>query len=114
MEHINIEVARDFTSTPFGRYKGDFCAVRLREDFIAPALRKAERVTVDLTGTHGVAPSYLQEAFGGLVETNRFTVDDLVQRLEIVCATDASRADEAWAEIRTAGARQKTLEHAQA
>lgn len=69
-----INVAIDFSRTPFGRYPsdGDFNAQKFREEVLKPALLKAgskgETVVIDFSKVAlGVGSSFLEEAFGGLV-----------------------------------------------
>ena len=68
-----VKIASDYTRTPGGRYikEGDFSGEDFRKKILKPAFLKAvsENVTliVDLDGGFGYAPSFLEEAFGGLV-----------------------------------------------
>lgn len=64
-----INVAKDFSRYPAGRYKqdGPFSGEAFREDFLLPALEKNENIIIDLDGTRGYGSSFLEEAFGGLV-----------------------------------------------
>jgi hypothetical protein len=100
-----LSVARDFSRFPFGRYPdhGPHNGQRFREELLAPRLEDGE-VVVDLNGARGLAPSFLEEAFGGLVRRG-FEVSLLRRRLKIVCETDPSRVEEAWAYIENAARR---------
>jgi len=69
---ITIDLARDFSRTPFGRYLSDSpnSAEKFRDDFLLPAFTKrpVEKVVVDFSGiSMGLGSSFLEEAFGGLV-----------------------------------------------
>lgn len=66
MKKINI--AKDFSKFPSGRYRadGDFSGERLREEFLLPALKSNDIVEIELDGVNGYASSFLEEAFGGL------------------------------------------------
>ena len=85
MNHMIIDVAKDFTDRPFGRYRddGERSAEIFRDDILAPAIRKHDHVTVDLGGTNSYGSSFLEEAFGGLVRAG-FTRDVLEEKLTIL------------------------------
>lgn len=67
-----INVAKEFSKYPGGRYlaDGDFSGERFREDWLMPALKAYQQVTIQLDGTLGYGSSFLEEAFGGLVRNN--------------------------------------------
>lgn len=77
-EHKTIKIATDFSSWGAGRYRsqGKWSAEVLREDHLAPALRGAKVVEVNLDGMMGMGASFLEEAFGGLVRECGFTGDE--------------------------------------
>lgn len=86
-----IYLAKDFTTTPGGRYRaaGPFSAEEFREDILKPAYLKAMSegsfVRVNLDGTAGLAHSFLEEAFGGLVRSlRRDNVDFRGEGLQLV------------------------------
>lgn len=64
-----IDIARDFSKTPGGRYRSDshFSAEAFRDDVLEPALKEHGAVEVHLDGAMGFGSSFLEEAFGGLV-----------------------------------------------
>lgn len=74
-----IRVVRDFGARPFGRTQadGDLCGANFRERCLAPRLRAAQRVHVDLTGYNRYGRSFLDEAFGGLIRAEGFTAEEL-------------------------------------
>ena len=61
-----VNVARDFTRFPSGRYKrnGSTSGEAFRERFLEEPLRRGEVVQVELDGTIGYGSSFLEEAFG--------------------------------------------------
>lgn len=82
-----ISIARDFSEFPAGRESSDGpnSGERFRSEFLLPALSDNEGIiTVDLDGTMGFGSSFLEEAFGGLVRTQRLTYDDLRKRIKII------------------------------
>jgi hypothetical protein len=105
-----INVAKEFSAYPFGRSydQGKHNAARFRKEHLGPALRSGDTVTVDLTGVFGMSASYLQEAFGGLIDDG-FELADLERRLTIKAADDRSLAEQAWLEIRDAAARRMAV-----
>ncbi|MBE6119211.1 MAG: DUF4325 domain-containing protein [Erysipelotrichaceae bacterium] len=71
MREINI--ARDFTKTPGGRFKkeGKHSGQEFRDTILIPEYEKAvennEVLRVNLDGGYGYGSSFLEESFGGLV-----------------------------------------------
>ena len=99
---IEVNVARDYTAYPLGRFRSawPYSGERFREEFLESPLRRGEPVVVDLNGVRGLAPSFLEEAFGGLV-TAGISIAQLEQLLTIVCS-DQARIQEIWLYIRAA------------
>ena len=87
-----IDLARDFSRFPFGRtakhspYSGE----RFREEWLLPALRRGEDVIVVLDGARGLGPSFLEEAFGGLLRTD-LPAERVLGHVTIVSEMDPSR-----------------------
>jgi hypothetical protein len=80
-----INVGRDFSRYPAGRYKSDgpYNGEKFREEFLLPALRGgAEKVVVEFNDARGYGSSFLEEAFGGLVRAG-FDAQDLFNRLDM-------------------------------
>lgn len=73
MNEIVLSIAKDFSTTPGVRYpsEGEFSGEEFRDKILIPAIEKARRVKckllIDLDGTSGLGPSFLEEAFGGLI-----------------------------------------------
>ena len=73
-QDMKISIAHDFSPSPRGRARrdGPVSGEAFRDDVLLPALKRAERegdlVTVSLDDIPtGPSPSFLHEAFGGLV-----------------------------------------------
>jgi hypothetical protein len=83
MGDMTINVARDFSRYPSGRYRADsrFSGQRFRDDFIIPALQNNDKVIVELDGTLGYGSSFLDEAFGGLVRLGLFAKEALLSKI---------------------------------
>ena len=83
-----VKIAQDFSDTPGGRYitEGEYSGEAFRDEILIPKYKEAmnagKRLVVNLDGCYGLATSFLEEAFGGLVrkEKNR----DILSILEIV------------------------------
>lgn len=71
---IKINISEDFTDAPGPRYieQGEYSGEQFRKEWLVPkmeeALRKKEKILIDLDGTFGYPTSFLEEAFGGLAE----------------------------------------------
>lgn len=86
MSKCEITVASDFSRFPAGRFRDDgpYTGERFREDFLVPALKQCEVLTVDLDGVMGYGSSFLEEAFGGLVRVSGFDSQSLCNKIRLV------------------------------
>ena len=84
MDEITIDLAKEFSPKPFGRYKtdGSYSGEAFREEFLKPPLRERKKVVVDLSGSNLYGSSFLEEAFGGLLD--EFTPQELKTHLMVV------------------------------
>lgn len=70
---MNLSIAKDFSPYPDGRYRkdGDWCGEAFRDDKLLPAFKAAmkqgDTLEISLDGVQILSPSFLDEAFGGLV-----------------------------------------------
>lgn len=78
---LELSIARDFTEVPGPRFteEGKFSGEEFRKSLLRSkfdeALSTGALLRVDLDGTYGYPPSFLEEAFGGLVrDTNQADV----------------------------------------
>ena len=103
---VVVNVARDFTRFPAGRYKrnGSTSGEAFREKFLEAPLRQGEAVRVELDGTVGFGSSFLEEAFGGVVRSLALPGAEILQRLTIE-SSDPELRNEVIEYIREAGAR---------
>ena len=67
-----INICKEFSETPGARYKseGRFSGEEFRESLLVPrfdeAIKKKEKLTIELDGGYGYPTSFLEESFGGL------------------------------------------------
>lgn len=83
MTSRTIDVVKEFSSAPYGRYPsdGDYNGETFREEILAKALRENDKVHVELTGYNRYGRSFLDEAFGGLIRESGFTYQELQKKL---------------------------------
>lgn len=79
MTMYEVNVVRDFSKKPYGRYPldGDGCGEYFRKRILVPALRSHDKVHVVLDGYNRYGRSFLDEAFGGLIREENFTWEEL-------------------------------------
>lgn len=97
---IAINIARDFSKFPGGRYsefeEGKDCsAERFKREFLYPAFKNYDKVTVILDKTMGFGSPWLQAAFENLWVTG-YDLDQLKDRLTIISDDDSSLILEIW------------------
>lgn len=97
-----LDVAREFSKFPAGRYNSDgpYSGQSFRDALVA-ALGDGVKLIVHLDGTMGYGSSFLEEAFGGLVRLRHFTARELHERM-IVESADKSLVVEVWSYIDSA------------
>ncbi|WP_442527656.1 STAS-like domain-containing protein [Shewanella frigidimarina] len=105
---MKLNLAKDFSPNPFGRYRSDGpnSAERFRDDVLKNALNKCkqenDKLSVYLDDVPiGLGSSFLDEGFAGLVFKGYFTVDELKSLLEIK-SEDSSYSQEIWSYIEEA------------
>lgn len=95
MEQTVINIAKDFGRYPAGRYVSDgpYSGQAFRQNILVPALRSgSDVIEIELDGARGLASSFLEEAFGGLVREG-FDPKVLLARLNLH-STDRSLVEE--------------------
>lgn len=100
-----IKVTEDFSKSPFGRYHptdGPNSGERFRDEFLAPALMAGEPVTVDLSGYNRYGPSFIDEAFGGLIRKSGIDFQTIEKLLTIKHVQDNYYVSLAWSRIQKA------------
>lgn len=96
MKEIVINIAKEFSRYPAGRYLADGPAngEKFREEFLVPILREKNKAIIFMDGTRGYGSSFLEEAFGGLRRAG-YSIDLLKQSFQFE-ASDKSLIDEIW------------------
>lgn len=84
MEEINIAI--DYSDSPGGRFrsKGPKSGEEFREEFLEKYFNSdhKEKIVINLDGTFGYAPSFLEETFGGLVR--KFGYERVSNKFEFI------------------------------
>jgi len=96
MTQTVVNVARDFSKYPAGRYLEDGPAngQLFRNKFLLPALKETKKLIIELDGTRGYGSSFLEEAFGGAVREG-FS-PDIVKNLFVLISEDESLVEEIY------------------
>lgn len=95
---MTINIAKDFSKFPAGRFKSDgpFSGEHFRDDLLAPALQNNDYVEVILDKTMGYGSSFLEEAFGGLVRVYKYSKEVLHKKLKIIYEEDPIVISDIW------------------
>lgn len=91
---VFVNIAKDFTRFPAGRYSSDgpFSGEEFRRNFLEPHLKKGESIVVEFDGALGYGSSFLEEAFGGLVRLG-YSATELLKRLAFRSTDDSLRRE---------------------
>lgn len=82
MVRTTFNIATQFSRYPGGRLRSDgpFSGEEFRDSVLRPLLDRDGQVEIELDGTRGYPPSFLDEVFGGLVRLG-YRKDDLKSRI---------------------------------
>ena len=88
MSDNTIDLVKDYSAYPGGRNRehSDHSGEEFREDLLRPALESGKRTLVILDGAFTIPPSFLDEAFGSLIE--EFGVQKVEEAFEIELSDD--------------------------
>lgn len=109
---LTINIAKDFSPIPGARYpiEGDFSGQEFRQSLLAPKLKEAikngDTLIIDLDGTLGYGTSFLEEAFGGLIRSDKFSYEDIGKHLMFSCNDDPGYIDEIKSYMEEANAKE--------
>jgi hypothetical protein len=89
-----INIARDFSRYPAGRFAGDgpFSGELFRKKHLAPWIKTG--LVIELDGARGYGSSFLEEAFGGLVRDG-VASSEIKAKLQIL-SSKPSLSSEIW------------------
>ena len=73
---MKINVARDFSKNPSGRYikDGKTSGEVFLKNVLLPAVNTHDLVEIDFDGVRGYDSSFLEEAFGGFIRETKMTL----------------------------------------
>ena len=85
MSTFTISIAKDFSPYPAGRFRkdGKYSGTAFREDHLVPALIRHKQVTVIFDQVEGFGSSFLDEAFGGLIRSEKMNKEFLTEHLKL-------------------------------
>jgi hypothetical protein len=85
MTKLTYNVSKEFSRHPGGRDKSDgpFSGEEFRDTILVPFLKKGNSITLEMDGTRGFPPSFLEETFGGLIRLG-YTREELAEKITIV------------------------------
>ncbi|MBP0581472.1 STAS-like domain-containing protein [Labrys sp. LIt4] len=92
-EDLIINIARDFTPFPGGRHyeDGPYSGERFLQEHLLPSIRRAEvegsHVVISIDGVAGLPPSFLEEAFGGLLRSGEVTLEEALRLIRFQAKT---------------------------
>jgi len=98
--YMIISIASDFSVAPGPRYpwEGDNCGQNFRTKILVPQLHAAieagQILTVDLDRTAGYGTSFLEEAFGGLIREDGYSLETLKKNLKLHSKEEPELLDE--------------------
>ncbi len=89
---VKINIARDFSRLPAGRFRADgpYSGERFREELLRKPLDSGADLVIVFDGARGYGSSFLEEAFGGLVRERVLTSPSDIKRLNLVSDEDPS------------------------
>ncbi|EMT0929574.1 STAS-like domain-containing protein [Acinetobacter baumannii] len=96
MDEMYIDIAKEFSDSPSGRYvkDGDFCGENFLKIHLLPNIKKYKKIILDFSNVLGYGSSFLEEAFGGLIRETGMSKEDLFQHIEIRTSNDPFLLDE--------------------
>ena len=89
---ITINIAKDFSETPGGRYisdgqfSGELFRTTLLKNAVEQAVLTKSKIAINFDGCYGFSTGFLEEAFGGFVRA--YQVFDLYELLDIISTED--------------------------
>lgn len=83
---MKINVAKDFSRNPSGRYikDGKTSGEAFLKNLLLPAVNTYDLVEIDFDGVRGYGSSFLEEAFGGFIRATNMSLSDFLTKVKII------------------------------
>ncbi len=84
------KISKDYTDMPGGRYivNGEYSGEDFRDTILIKMIteckRNNEKLVIDLDGGFGYPPSFLEEAFGGLIRKHNIDKNWILKNIEFI------------------------------
>ena len=97
---MKLKISSEFHKAPGPRYRseGNHSGEEFRTTILCPRVREAldkkVQLLIDLDGTYGFGTSFLEEAFGGLIRNDKFSLWELNSVLSFVSEEEPDLIDE--------------------
>lgn len=90
-----INIAKDFTRYPGGRFYSDgpYSGEEFRTELLLPVLESGDECLIVFDGARGYGSSFLEEAFGGLVRAG-YKASLILSKFNFKSESDPSLIDE--------------------
>lgn len=91
-----FNISTDFSKSPGPRYsrQGPMSGELLRRQLVRLLNASSQSITIILDGTRGFGSSFLDEAFGGLIREEGFTLEQVRARISFVSEFDPTYIQE--------------------
>ncbi|MFA2969367.1 STAS-like domain-containing protein [Acinetobacter pittii] len=83
---MKINVAKDFSKNPSGRYieDGKTSGEVFLKNILLPAVRTHDIVEINFDGVRGYGSSFLEEAFGGFIRETKMSLVEFFNKVKII------------------------------
>lgn len=83
---MKINVAKDFSKNPSGRYieDGKASGEVFLKNILLPAVKTHDIVEINFDGVRGYGSSFLEEAFGGFIRETKMTLVEFFKKVKII------------------------------
>lgn len=83
---MRINVAKDFSKNPSGRYikDGKTSGEVFLKNLLLPAVKTHDLVEINFDGVRGYGSSFLEEAFGGFIRETKMNLIDFFKKVKII------------------------------
>lgn len=105
---MEYKIAKEYTDLPGGRYiymgphSGEDFRDSVLVNLINECIKNNEQLILDFDGAYGYPPSFIEEAFGGLVRNHNFSYNTLKNILSLISIDDKDLPNEVLKAIKDA------------